>query len=310
MSEQLSAYEQQRVAYAQAHLAALAFIDRHLFEPLDLERVARAAGYSPWEFSRRFARMQGESVMAYVRGRRLETAAARLVADPQARLIELALECGFTSQAAFTRAFTRAFGEAPGRLRRSVDGASMLRRRRAAPGTRAPVLAERIEQLPELALVGLSGRFSPANYVEFAALWERQVALRQAAGRSRRDESFGVFSHREPGGAFEFVAASRAWADVAPAPLERVTLPAGRYLVFRHHMHEGSMLPQMNAAQESIGRARHRVGATWDFEHYPANFGEVRWIDHYLPLEADMRRVARPAPGRRAGDAPHREWTR
>lgn len=289
MSEQLSAHEEKRLAHAQAHLAALAFIDRHLFERLDLEGVARAAGYSTWEFARRFARLQGESVMAYVRGRRLEAAAARMVAEPEARLIELAIECGFTSQAAFTRAFTRAFGEAPGRLRRSADGAPVLRRRRAGQEGEAPVLVERIEPSPELAVVGLSGRFSPANYVELAGLWERQVALRQAGGGSRRDESFGVFFDREPGGVFEFVAASRTWAGATPAPLERVTLPAGRYLVLRHLMREGSMLPQMNAAQASIARARHRVGAAWDFERYPANFGEARWIDHYLPLDGVSR---------------------
>jgi AraC family transcriptional regulator len=301
MSEQLSAREEQAVAYAQAHLAAIAFIDRHLFEPLDLERVARAAGYSTWEFSRRFARMQGESVMAYVRGRRLETAAARIVADPGARLIELAIECGFTSQAAFTRAFTRAFGEAPGQLRRSADGSPPLRRRRTAKGTRAPVLDERIEQLPEIELVGLSEWFSPANYVEFGGLWERVVALRQAAGRSRRDESFGVYFDREPGGAFEYVAASRPWTDVAPAPLEPMTLPAGRYLVFRHQLGDGSMLPQLTAAQESIVRARRRIGAAWDFQYYPANFGAAdrRWIDHYLPLAGVVRRRAPEVTGAR-----------
>lgn len=307
MSDRLSAREEKALAYAQAHLAAIAFIDRHLFEPLDLESVARAAGYSTSEFSRRFARMQGESVMAYVRGRRLETAAARILADPQARLLDLAIECGFTSQAAFTRAFTRAFGEAPGRRRRSADASPPQRRRRTAPGVNAPVFDERIEQLPELVLVGMSARFSPANYVELAGLWERLVALRQAAGGSRRDESFAVFSDREPGGAFEYFAAWRAWSGAVPAPLERVALPAGRYLVFRHHLGEGPLLPQLTAGQEAIDRARHRVGVAWDFERYPANFGVVcRWVDHCLPLDEAARPVARPASGgQRSGAALH-----
>ena len=287
MSDRLSAREEKAVAYAQAHLAAVAFIDRHLFEPLDLERVAVAAGYSSSEFSRRFARMQGESVMAYVRGRRLETASARILADPQARLIDLAIECGFTSQAAFTRAFTRAFGEAPGRLRHSSDGSPPQRRRRPPPGASAPAFVERIEQLSALALAGMGARFSPANYGEFAGLWERLVALRQAAGGSRRDESFGVFFAREPGGTFEYFAAWQAWSEAMPPPLARVVLPAGRYLVLRHHLRDEPLLPQLNAAQEAIDRVRRREGVAWDFERYPANFGVVcRWIDHYLPLEA------------------------
>ncbi|WAS90511.1 AraC family transcriptional regulator [Nannocystis punicea] len=300
MSDRLSAHEEKALAYAQAHLGAIAFIDRHLFEPLDLERVARAAGYSTSEFSRRFAAMQGESVMAYVRGRRLETAAARILADPDARLIDLAIECGFTSQAAFTRAFTRAFGEAPGRLRRCADDSPPQRRRRAGPVASTPVLDERIEQLPELELFGMSARFTPANYVELAGLWERLVALRQAAGGSRRDENFAVFLDREPGGTFEYFAAWRAWSEAAPAPLERVTLPAGRYLVFRHRLREGPLLPQLTAGQEALDRVRRREGIAWDFERHPANFGVVcRWIDHYLPLDETARRVAPRPPATR-----------
>lgn len=120
--------------------------------------------------------------------------------------------------------------------------------------------------------------------------------MRQAAGRSRRDESFGVYFDRQPGGTFEYAAASRPWAGAAP-PLELLTLSAGRYLVFRHRLRGGAMLPQLTAAQESIVRVRQRIGATWDFQYYPENFGaaERRWIDHYLPL-ADAGR----APVRRA----------
>ncbi|MBZ5712870.1 AraC family transcriptional regulator [Nannocystis pusilla] len=305
MSDRLSAREEKAVAYAQAHLAAIAFIERRLFEPLDLARVARAAGYSASEFSRRFTQMQGESVMAYVRGRRLETAAARILADPEARLIDLAIECGFTSQAAFTRAFTRAFGEAPGRLRRGADESPPQRRRRAGPGASAPALDERIEQLPELVLAGMARRFAPANYGELGGLWERLVALRQAAGGSRRDESFAVFFDREPGGAFEYFAAWRAWSEDVPAPLERVVLPAGRYLVVRHRLREGPLLPQLTAGQEAMDPVRRRVGAAWEFERYPANFGVVcRWVDRCLPLDEAVRRVpARLTPstaGRRS----------
>lgn len=284
MHDPLTTHEEEAVAYARAHLAAIAFIERRLSDPLDLEHIARAAGYSASEFSRRFTRMQGESVMAYVRGRRLETAAARILADPDARLIDVAIECGFDSQAAFTRAFARAFGEAPGRLRQRGASPPPLRRRRTR--TTAPVLEERIEQLPEIQLAGLRQRFSPATYLEMGALWERLVALRQAAGYSRRDESFGVFLDRAPGGVFELFAAARAWAEDLRAPVERLTLPAGPYLVLRHHLGEGPLLPQLTAAQDPLSEVRQRVQpAAWDFQRYPANFALVaRWIDHYIPL--------------------------
>lgn len=275
--EPLTQREEEAIAYGVAHLRVVAFIDRHLFEPLDLERLADASGYSVSEFSRRFTRLQGESVMAYVRGRRLESAAARIVADPDARLLDLAIECGFDSQAAFTRAFGRAFGVSPGRLRGRWGDSPPPRRRRTR--ARPPALDERIERIPELALVGLRRRFTPATYVEMGAMWQRLVELRG----SRRDETFGVFLGRESGGAFEFFASTRAWPGAGP-PLGRLTVPAGQYLVFRHHLNEGPLLPQMTAAELAV---RERSSpATWDFQHYPANFGVVnRWIDHYVPLE-------------------------
>src|SRR6185295_1055249 len=97
---------------------ALDFIEAHLFEPLSVEIIARSCNASPFHFSRRFTQRQGESVMAYVRGRRLDKAAERLAADPSVSLASLAFDCGFETQSAFTRAFTRAFGAAPGAFRR------------------------------------------------------------------------------------------------------------------------------------------------------------------------------------------------
>lgn len=287
VDDPLTTHEEEAVAYGRAHLAAIAFIEQHLCDSLDLEHIARSAGYSASEFSRRFTRLQGESVMAYVRGRRLETAAERILADPDARLIDVAIECGFDSQAAFTRAFVRAFGEAPGRLRKRGVSSPPLRRRRTRAGTPMPVFEERIERLPQIQLAGLRMRFSPATYLEMAGLWERLVALRQAAGYSRRDESFGVFLDRAQGGVFEFFAATRAWPEAVGAPVEFLVLPAGRYLVLRHRLHEGLLLPQLTAAQELFRELRQPTHpAAWDFQHYPANFGlQARWIDHYVPLE-------------------------
>src|SRR5262245_16849984 len=128
------------VADAAAAAPALNFIEEHLFEPLSVERIAKACGASPFSFSRRFRTRQGESVMAYVRGRRLDHAAKRLAADPDTDLAGLALDTGFETQAAFTRAFTRAYGQAPGSFRRAIDPPARRKRLHMTPE-----LVERIE---------------------------------------------------------------------------------------------------------------------------------------------------------------------
>src|ERR1700760_4810947 len=81
----------------EVHLAALARIEANLLEPMTVKSIAERAGYSPSRFSRGFTRLQGESVMSYVRGRRLEAAARRLLTDPGVRIVDLAFDNGFDS---------------------------------------------------------------------------------------------------------------------------------------------------------------------------------------------------------------------
>jgi len=95
-------------------------IDAHLAEPLDLEALAAVAHFSPFHFHRIFHAMTGETLAERVRRRRLEVAAARLLASPPTPALEVALEVGFGSGAAFTRAFSGHFGVSPSGWRRGA----------------------------------------------------------------------------------------------------------------------------------------------------------------------------------------------
>jgi AraC family transcriptional regulator len=88
-------------------------IDAHLAEPLDLETLARVAHFSPWHFHRLFQALTGETLADRVRRRRLETAAARLLATPPQSALRIALDVGFGSAEVFTRAFRAHFGITP-----------------------------------------------------------------------------------------------------------------------------------------------------------------------------------------------------
>jgi AraC-like DNA-binding protein len=101
-------------------LNALDYIEGHLGDELSVADVAGAACLSPFHFARTFRARTGWSIMAYVQARRLSVAAGRLQQE-RPRLIELALDSGFESQATFTRAFKRKFQVTPGRLNRAPD---------------------------------------------------------------------------------------------------------------------------------------------------------------------------------------------
>jgi AraC family transcriptional regulator len=91
----------------------LAYIDSHLDEPLDLVKLSDVAYFSQYHFHRLFSAWMGETIGEYLRRRRVEVAAMRLVAQPRTRVLNIALSVGFGSSEAFSRAFNSRFGCAP-----------------------------------------------------------------------------------------------------------------------------------------------------------------------------------------------------
>jgi AraC family transcriptional regulator len=279
------------IALAKAHLSAIAFIEERLFEPMSVKTIAASSGFSPSRFSRGFTRLQGESVMAYVRGRRLEGAMRRILTEPGVRIVDLAFDCGFDSQEAFTRAFARAFGQTPGRFQRSGATRPLVRKRK--PLTENLIIHESVAQRPEIRLAGLQKHFTPATFVEMPDLWQQFFSIIDYQGQSDGRELYGVFRKRYlDDGSFDFLVAIRADHDRSPPePLELLSLPARTYLVFRHMPQEGDLYPQMTAAEEAIWSERlPRSGGTLaeapDFRLYSADFKiKGGWIDHYLPIE-------------------------
>jgi len=91
----------------------IAYIDDHLEQPLDLNTLAQVAHFSPFHFHRLFSAWMGETFGDYLRRRRVEVAAMRLIAQPRTRILNIALAVGFGSAEAFTRAFNNRFGCSP-----------------------------------------------------------------------------------------------------------------------------------------------------------------------------------------------------
>jgi AraC family transcriptional regulator len=102
-------------------------IDQHLDQFLDLESLAEVAHFSPFHFHRLFSALMGETLGAYLRRRRCEVAATRLLAQPKLSVLQIALGVGFGSAEAFTHAFAARFGCSPTtwRLRQAAERAAI-----------------------------------------------------------------------------------------------------------------------------------------------------------------------------------------
>ena len=94
----------------------LVFIQQHLDEEIPLEQFAKVAHFSPYHFHRIFTGMVGESLKQHIRRLRLERAAMRLRQSNRS-VLEIALEAGFETHEAFTRAFGVMCGCSPSAFR-------------------------------------------------------------------------------------------------------------------------------------------------------------------------------------------------
>lgn len=98
--------------------AAIESIHADYARPLRVALLAKTVGLSASQFQRRVVALTGLTPRQLLTKSRVE-AAARALKDTDAPLIQIATDCGFYDQAAFSRQFRAATGVPPGEYRRA-----------------------------------------------------------------------------------------------------------------------------------------------------------------------------------------------
>ncbi|MFM0619315.1 AraC family transcriptional regulator [Paraburkholderia nemoris] len=91
---------------------AVEYVDAHLSESIGLEDIARSAGLTSMHFASQFRRATGLRPHEYLLHRRIEHA-QRLLLESRHNVLDVALSCGFRTQAHFTTVFKRFVGATP-----------------------------------------------------------------------------------------------------------------------------------------------------------------------------------------------------
>lgn len=224
---------------------AIEYIENHLNENIGLSDVSRAAGYSYCHMTRLFSSVLGESAGRYINRRRLYNASKKLIHSDQ-RVIDIALDCGFESPEAFSRAFKAVFGRSPMDYRKAGLDLAVNAKRKLAPED-VNHIANNISRSPEFVMLeetriaGLRGTTSLFDN-RIPELWEKFLRLhkdlpaaagtgygicetQQAAYTKEGDVLFSVMVG-SPVNAFDDLPAALL--------LDKKVLRAGRYAVFTH----------------------------------------------------------------------------
>jgi AraC-like DNA-binding protein len=97
------------------------WLEANSHRPIDLDAAAERAGVSPFHFLRTFSSVLGVTPHQYLVRSRLKHA-ARLLADEEIPITDIAYDVGFGDLSNFVRTFHRAAGVSPGSFREAARG--------------------------------------------------------------------------------------------------------------------------------------------------------------------------------------------
>jgi AraC family transcriptional regulator len=218
---------------------ALWYIESHFSREVTLDDVAGAAGVSRYHVSRAFSVATGYSLMQYVRGRRL-TEAARSLVNGAPDILTVALDAGYGSHEAFTRAFRDQFGLTPEAIRARADLSDIERMEpiRMDESLLTTLEPPRFESAPPMFIVGLSDNYTAETCAAIPAQWQRFVPhIDQISGQIGH-AAWGVVCNTDDLGNMQYICGVQV-SNFAAAPKEfsRLRIPAQRYAVFSHRDH-------------------------------------------------------------------------
>jgi len=208
---------------------------------ISLDEIAEVGGVSRFHLCRAFGVATGRSVMRYVRERRL-TEAARKLADGAPDILSVALDWGYGSHEAFTRAFRDQFGITPEQLRDRGDpeGLKLVEPILMTSMPTLPLAPPRFVEGKSLLVAGLGGHFTyETSTAGIPSLWQRFAPhIGHVPGQTGGMTGYGVCVNADDNGAFDYIAGVEVKGfDGLSDDFARVRIPAQSYAVFTHREH-------------------------------------------------------------------------
>jgi len=218
---------------------ALWLIENRISKDVSLQAIAASAGVSSHHLARAFGAATGQSLMRYARGRRLSEAARSLAAGAP-EILTVALDVGYGSHEAFTRAFREQFGVTPAEIRTAgrLDHLKLVEPIRMDKSLLIDLDEPHIEDGEELLVAGLGARYTFATNEGIPNQWRLFEPYIGNLPYQNGPETYGVCCNADNSGSFEYIAGVKVteFSDL-PGGFATVRISAQRYAIFRHPAH-------------------------------------------------------------------------
>ena len=228
---------------------ALWIIERNSNQQLTLNAIAAACEVSRSHLANAFGTASGWPVMKYLKARRLSEAAKQL-ANGAPDILTVALEFGYGSHEAFTRAFRDQFGATPEQIRnnRSVDGLGITPALRLRNGQARPPVPT-LRSLDRLRVAGLSEPCSFGATVNIPAQWRKFVSEHYEDIPNKVERMpIGICRTPDDEGCFEYMCAAEVETfGSRRKPLTYLDIDPGTYAVFEHRDHVSTIFDTYSA---------------------------------------------------------------
>lgn len=283
---------------------AIIYIESRLGDDITVEDAARAAGYSYYYLTRQFTALLGESMGSYIKKRRLADSAKKLLYTDK-RVIDIALENGFESSEAFSRAFKAMYKMSPHAYRKNrldlfIGSKQRIEAELLDHLIHNMTVHPKIVEMPEVRVAGIRGQTTLRDNV-LRELWEKFNAISHTIpGVKPYGRGFGICEACQEGNTMYTVNNDMLFSEVVglevenfdslPEPFVAKRLPGGRYAVFTH-----------NGSLQHLEQTYQYIWGTWffstreeldddreDFELYDERFMDYNdprsQIDIYIPI--------------------------
>lgn len=251
------------------------FIEEHLKEEINIENLAKIASLSPFYYQRLFSRLIKKPVAEYIKLRRLAKA-TEILLQKDKRILDIALDLGFSSHEHFTRTFKDAFGVTPDDYRKNPvalnrmtkpelllhytlidEGVPLItdgivleinRQHRTEPvyytGIKKDIPVQYIDGL------GTESGIDPLDTLWRSFHEQKEIALEM----SEDSEEIGVAYPCMEEGYFSYFAGARSGQGVGAARFMNWELPVGEYIVcsFEAECFEALVMDALYKAQQYI----------------------------------------------------------